>query len=69
MLTRVTAWINYRDAELRIDRKDYADALSDIAMRHERIIVQTTEAKIRQGLIALGWTPPPEEVSDVNPAL
>ena len=72
MLSRVIVWVNYREETLRIDRKDYTEA-SDILMeayqRHEVRILQTTETKIREGLIALGWTPPPAEASDADPTI
>jgi hypothetical protein len=36
----------------------------DLLRQYTRILVDTRDAKIREGLIALGWTPPPAAEKD-----
>ena len=39
------------------------DILSDTYRKYSTSVLETREKAIREGLIALGWTPPPPEES------
>lgn len=49
---------------ITVERIDMNDTLRGATMkahyRHEVLVLNTIDAKVRAGLIALGWTPPEE---------
>ena len=44
---------------LEIDERDY---FNNVLSRHVKNVIDTKEKMIRDGLIALGWTPPDDTV-------
>lgn len=48
------------EQEVIIQETEMIDSLSGIVSRLTRSVVDTQDSQMRQALIALGWTPPPD---------
>jgi len=62
-MTRFTVTTTPHSNGLIVQEVDYRDDLArhDLRAAIQRSMVNTMDAQVREALIALGWTPPPDK--------